>query len=501
MLRALPLTLLLVSTAARAESGLWAWSVKAVGQIVDGDVAGAVRSVAEARRAKPLPELDALVGVAALEGGQRAAARRQLQAAIQHGSTEPLVFYWAARAAWAEGQTALARRLMEQAVAVGGDRPLLRMGQALVLLAPPAQEARAAAALLAVAAREPNLLDPSLYPTPLEGAVDLLEPLLRRFPGRGQLLRTQGHLLWRAGRVLAALRRFQALLSQAKGDPDALQMLARGQVALGQRATARAAINRALEAAPGSPQALAARGELLLDEGQAGKAAVDLQRAADGLPRDARLLSRAAQACAEAEKPICARRFFTYALLRDPQLAAAHFGLALLDQQSSPAESRARFQRAIALDPGHARYYQAAAHLAGLQHDARAAVELLAEARQVAPTEQRHARRIEVTRRWTQAQSAALEHLTRDPSCAKVCRASVGRVPEPARGFMLAHLALRQGRRVEALQLLAPLVKQLKAARLLTRDATLVETKGKTTKGQAFSLRSVLPLVPVDLFR
>ena len=481
---------------------LWAHTARAVGQIVDGDLPGAVTSVRKARAIKAAPELDALVGLAALQGGQAAAGARQLAAAVEHGSTHPLVFYWAARASFAAGQRAVALRRMEQAVAVGGDRPTLRMGHAL-LLAASGSEARAAAALRAVALHEPNLLDPSLYPTPAEGAVDLLEPLLRNFPERPQLLRTQGHLLWRAGCVTAALRRFRSLLSLAPNDADALQMQGRCLAALGQRAAALASVERALRAAPASPQALATRGELLLDGGESLKAMPDLQRAADAFPRDGQLLLRLAGACAESEKRDCARRFYTYALLRQPTLAAAHFGLALLDQQSSDkatrAAVRARFARAIELEPGSARYYEGAAHFATLTGDVAWARALLAEARAVRGAERRHRQRIDAGARVTRALVGVLDALARDPACDMACRAALQRRPDLPRRFVRAHLAARVGHAQP--DELRAILARLKPSALWDRNPQVVETPGKTTSGNTYLLRSVVPLLLMDRFR
>lgn len=485
-----------------ATDSFWAHTARAVGQIVDGDLAGAVASVKGARAVRAAPELDALVGLAALQGGHAAAGARQLAAAVEHGSTHPLVFYWAARASFAAGRRAVALRQMEQAIAVGGDRPTLRMGQAL-LLALSGSEARAAGALRAVAAHEPNLLDPSLYPTPVEGAVDLLEPLLRSFPERAQLLRAQGHLLWRAGCVTAAHRRFQSLLKLSPNDADALQMQGRCLAALGQRAAALSSVESALRAAPASPQALATRGELLLDGGDAAKAVADLQRAADAFPRDGQLLLRLARACAESEKRDCARRFYTYALLRRSTLAAAHFGLALLDQQSTDkatrAATRARFSRAIELAPGEPRYYEGAAHFARLAGDVAWARALLAEARAVRGVERRHQQHVEAAGRTTRALVAVLGALARDPACDAACRTALHRLPDLPQRFVRVHLAARVNRAQP--EELKAVMARLKPSALWDRNPVLVETRGKTSSGKTYLLRSVLPFVAVDTLR
>ncbi len=465
-----------------------------MGQLVDGELVAAVGSLDRARAARALPELDALAGLVALQGGETAAALRQLDAAIARRSEAPLVFYWAGRAALAAGRPAQAVSRMEQALAVGGDQPLLRMGHALALLAAGARP-RAEASLLLVAGAEPNLLDPSLFPTPTEGAIELLGAVLRGFPPV-ELQRSQGHLLYRSGRVLAALRRFQALALRSAADADALQMLARCLHALGLRDDALAMASRALKAAPDSPQAHAARGELLLEAGQPAKAIDDLRRAADGLPRDARLLVRLADACAAAERSDCARRFYGYAASRDRGLAAAHFGLALLAQQAGRvAEAHTALQRALELEPGSSRYHFGAAHLAREQGQRALAVREQAEARRAEAVERQHQQRTRATLEQAARVVRAQRELARSPTCDTRCQAAVSRLPERPRGWLRAHLAWKGGDRQLAKQLLAGVVGALRPD-LLTRDPTLLKTPGKTGAGRTYVLRTILPLVP-----
>jgi tetratricopeptide (TPR) repeat protein len=283
-----------------------------------------------------------------------------------------MVFYWAARAAWSLGRRAQARRRMHQAATLAPRSSTIAMGQTLMLLAA-GQRALAAKALVTAAALEPNLLDPILYPTPLEGAIGLLGKVLDH-PARLQIIRTQGYFYWRAKRVTAALRSFSAITQQRPRDGDALQMIARCQMALGQDTLALATAQRAVQAAPDHPHTYATRGEILLDQGQAEGAIADLRRAADHLPRDSRILTRLADACGEAEKPECAKRYYAYAVERDKHNAAAHFGMAMAYQQDQKWElAEGALQRAISLEPGQAKYHQAAAHLARLRGKVKAA--------------------------------------------------------------------------------------------------------------------------------
>ncbi|MFH1132232.1 MAG: hypothetical protein V1754_12920 [Pseudomonadota bacterium] len=83
--------------AAQDNSKFWTLVTQAIGQIVRGELLAAMDSVATARQIKPAPELDALVGLIALQGGQK--AEQHFESAIKAGSTTPDVFYWAGRTA------------------------------------------------------------------------------------------------------------------------------------------------------------------------------------------------------------------------------------------------------------------------------------------------------------------------------------------------------------------------------------------------------------------
>jgi aspartate beta-hydroxylase len=497
--------LLLVWPSASAASGpekMWTWVTRGVGQLVDGQLGQAVTSFGKAREGAADPALDALVGLAALAGNRPATALRQLEGAIRRGASRPLVFYWAGRAALAAGRRRLALKRMEQALNLGGDQPVLRMGHAIVARAL-GRGKQARDSLLEVAAREPNLLDPALYPTPAQGAVELLAKLLRRFPVPLQVERTRAHLLARAGRVLAALAAFRALLQKIPGDADALQMSARCLALLGRKKQALALADQALTRAPGMAQARLTRGEILLLLGQTERAVDDLRRAADGLPREAPVLARLAQACAEAEQLACARKYFRYAVGRDPNLAAAHLGLALIQQQGKgiPAEGVwARFVRAIELNPGSSRAYRAAAHFAGLQGWKKRVARMSAAARNAARVERRLARKVKRARQQSQRQGQNLDLLRPDGTCDAACGRVLARQKSTWVRFLRAHLALRQGRRQAGISLLRPLAGRLKTS-LLSSDPATVKQRGRSTLGPTYVLVQTLPMVPGAAFR
>lgn len=476
---------------------MWASAIRGVGQLVGGDLPGAVASMGAARQATATTELDAVVGLAALAGGDSTAALRQLDSAIKRGTTEPMVFYWAARAALAGKDRARALQRMEQALAVGGDRPVLRMGHALILAAQ-GKRGPAAESLLKVAARQPNLLDPSLYPTPVMGAVQLLGVILTGFPDAVAVLRTRGHLQWRAGNTLEALKRFREVLRKRSRDADALQMSARCLAALGKHRRALQMASRALEIEPELGHARATRGVLLLEQGKPREAAADLQRAANALPRDSRVLTRLAMAYARSEKPDLARKYFEYALLRDGKNAEAHFGLALLLQQAGATKKASTlFDRALALAPGNSRFSKGAAHLASVKGDRKAAARLLARARRAARTEQQLERRVRRARGKIALQVQALDALARSPVCARVCRFAVHKAPPTPRRLLQAHLRLKAKPGAVSAAFVRPLLVRLKLKQLLLSDPTRLQQQGKLRNATSYTLSQTLPLVPL----
>lgn len=500
-----PLGLLLLSGTASGQetdrSRLWTFAVQAVGQLVDGDLVGAVDSVAAARQVQALPELDALVGLAALAGGRTVQAAEQFRRAIVRGSTEPLVFYFAARAALGLGRRREALALIEQGLAVGGDRPPLRMAYAL-LLASEGRAKEARASLRQVARALPNLLDPELFPTPAEGAVALLGVLLRGFSGPGQVARTQAHLLWRAGRAHAACDRFDRLLVGAPSDGELLRMAAQCRLVLGPLAEALPTVEKALRTDPGSAQALATRGDILLALGRAAEAVTDLKRAADELPRDAQVLLALATACQESEQADCASRFFRYALVRSARLARAHLGLALHLQQAGQLEAaRQAFDAAIRLEPGDPAIYRAAAQLAHQQGRSREAQRLLAaagRAKRVADAMERRAARAQAQ---IQGMRTLLRSLATDATCGgAACRQALTLLDDGPRRFARAHLALAASRGAEADTLLAPLPGRMSLGPLI-EDSTLLKAEGRTREGISYTLQRSLPMtIPQKLF-
>ena len=499
MSRGAVVTLLLLlpcSPAPAAQGELWAHTVRAVGLMAEGKLEAAIGELARARAARAAPELDALVGLAALQGGEAKPARRQLEGAIRRGSSEPLVLYWAARAALAQGDRRAALRRLQQALAIASESreaPAIYLAYA-VALHELGQPKAALSALREAARRRPNLLDPTLYPTPVEGAIGLMVRVLAAFPAKLQLLRTEGHLLWRSGRVVASCDRFRQLLSRRSGDPDALEMMARCEAAMGRAARGLTLASRAIEKAPTSPQALATRGELLLELGQASKAVTDLKKAADALPRDARLLTRLAEACTLAEQPSCAKKFFAYALRRAPLNAAAAFGLALHLQQGAHAkkpeeQARARrqteamFRKALALAPWRPRYWRAAANFAHLIGERRLAARWSREAKQAEQTQ----RRLKQIQQQMSRISRAASQLG---ACKKSCSRLGAGLPTAARQF------LRLGGSSAIPDEATTLLPCLRSRVLFLEDPTTYELKARTLAGQSYTVRSTFPYVP-----
>lgn len=482
-----------VSAAQRA--AFWRESTAAVRSLVERRHVEAVTHAARAHAAQASPELDALVGLVALAGGKTQQAAQQLEAAIRHRSSEPLVFYWAGRAALAAGRRKLAAKRFEEAVAIGARYPALQLAYALT-----ATDARAAGTALEAAARQhANVLDSALYPSPEQGAIRLLERLLRGFPRRLALLRTQANLYLQVDAVPAAYERVRQMLKQRKDDAEALQLGARCWAALGQLSTALRWARRAVAQEPGLPTARATLGELLLAQGKARAASAELLRAANARPRDVALLLATALACGRSEQRGCADRFYGYALRRDPRLAAAHFGVAVRAQQLGRKDrARLAFQRAIDLDPAKPRYYEGAAQFASLDNRPAPARRLLAEARllrrQQAPLQRRQARALRVFRQVAEALrrcgcGAACRRASSPP-----CEQAAQRVYGVAGDWLRAHLALQRGRRSAARKPLLSARRRLHVNALLSRDPRVFVVSGRTLGGVRYQVRKVFPM-------
>ncbi len=487
-----------------AEQALWRHATQAVHAIAQGRDVQAVQHTAAARAAKALPELDALVGLAALAGGRPKAARRPLASAIARKSADPLVYYWAARVELTLGHRAAALARLEQGLAIGSHRDELQAAYATVALAAGRRKA-ALGALQVLATRRSNLLDPGLWPTPRQGAVALLEGLMRGFPYPVALWKTQGHLYFEVGAVIPSLERFSRVLRKRPGDANALQMVARCLQRLGAAKLALASAENAYLRSPGSALTRGTLGRLLLEQGQIKRAATLLEAAAAAHPRDVELLLLAARACAQNQQPKRAARYYSYALRRDHRLPEAHFGLGLLAQQGGKkARAKLAFERALRLDPSKPRYYQAAAQQAQLRGDKRLARRLLAEARRAKRGRVRleqfdrrlrnYLKRLRSTLHECDcAERGEICQKAANPACDKAARELGG----PAGLLLQAHLALRQTRTKEAARLIARLSRALRVKALLLCDPKLFSYAARTIGGQRYEVRKLFPVAIV----
>ncbi len=74
---------------------------------------------------------------------------------------------------------------------------------------------------------------------------------------------------------------------------------------------------------------------------------------------------------------------------------------------------------------------------------------------------------------------------------------AVPRAPPSARRFLQAPLALKLAKQPMTPVFLTPLLAQLKITSLLGRNPTVLQVKGKSRTGRAYSLRRTLPMVPI----
>ncbi|MBK8481272.1 MAG: tetratricopeptide repeat protein [Proteobacteria bacterium] len=500
--------LLSLSTPARGadRAAYWGLLTRAVGEVVEGELPAAVASLGRARAEAPAAAavVDTFVGLVALAGGQVEAARRHLERAIARRWAEPLLFYWAARAALRAGRSRVALGYMDRALALGRDRAPLWIGDALIARAA-GRSSRAAASAAEAARLWPNLLDPRLFPTPAEGAVELLGRALHELPDPLRLWRTQAHLYWRLDQVLGARQQVSRVLARQPDDADALQLGARCALALGQlddalRLSARAVQVRGVAVA----QALATRGLVLAAAGRGSEALVWLRRGADARPRDVELLLVLAQVCAAAEQGDCARRFFGWAARLAPEQGAAQLGLGLEHlQQGRLEEARVALARAIRAAPGDPRAYAAAAQVE--RQRGRAPDELaglLRAAARVASVERRLMMRVGRVAAAGQRMLLALAACRcEDGPCtppAGGCLRAASRPSGAAGWFLRSHLAAVNGKGASALAAARAAVARLSPALLLGATApTALWAEGRGLDGVRYRLRRAVAWVPL----
>lgn len=485
---------LLAVPAARADRAeYWRHVSTAVGEIVEGDLVAAVITLKEARAAHNSPEVDLFVGLTALAGGRIKEAGAMFDRAIESGTTQPLAFYWAARAAYAARRHAQSRRRLNQALAAGGDLPAVHM--AIALLEANRQGSRARQALARVARVQGNLLDPQLYPTAAQGAVELLQSALHDLPDGQRVTRTQGHLYWRLGLVLPAKRRFERLLKGRPRDADALHMLARCQQALGAAEEAIELARRAVAADGKLALARATLGQLLMDQGWHAEAVAELRKAADRRPDDPNVVAALAQACALAHDHDCAARYFRYALRRDPRLGSAQIGLAAaLQSKGQLAAAERAIRRGVRLDPVNPRAYQVWAQIARLRGERRTTSRALDLAKRARAEQARFDGRERRAKRIISATQRALTrcNVEMGPS-APACSEAMGGLARPIRALLRAHL-LSASRSASTSRGVSTVVERLRPRRLLTGNPTHLTVRSRLG-GRTYEVRRVLPMV------
>ncbi|MCB9556368.1 MAG: tetratricopeptide repeat protein [Deltaproteobacteria bacterium] len=477
--------------AAPLEQRAAAAALAAAGALADGENVKAVRWALQGRqltRAKSL--FDALVGLIAYDGGRIVDAFHLLQRA-QEGSTDPLIHYWYARAALRRGKSSTAYGAMRRAVALGGDRALLRLGMAATAQAlGRAQEARQS--LRIVAERVANIVDPSLFPTARYGAVQLVIQRMRNVD-RTSLMRTEAVLAWRTGAYFLAHARFAGLLKRRAGDADSGQMVVQCLVKLGRERQACELARRALVRFPRHIDLAIAVANCEIEQRRYAAAVPLLRRAVERRPRDADLLTLLAQACTESGDVNCAERYFRFALLRKPELAAAQLGLGkLLLGRREYRRAELRLMAAIRADPTVSDGYLAAADLLDAVKRRAAARRLLARgkrlAQRLAPLERRVAQATAEAGRISQAleQCACRGEVRCRAVNAASCRAAVGALTGVVRRWFLAHL---RGGQPPPINVTRPL--------LSAHPATLLQDLGPHYGKKV--LKRSLPVVRADL--
>lgn len=483
----------------------WSQASRAISKLVAGDLVTAVKLLTQAKQLRADPQWSALVALVSLQGDRSADALKILNKIKDNGLNEPWIYYWSGRCAWAEKKSKLAFEKFSQAIGLGGAEPAQQMGLALMAIKQRKKKV-ALDALFEVAKRTPNLTQPSLYPSPTDGAIYLLPQILPKTATPAKVKRTQAHLLAQRGRVLQALALIGPLLKSHPRDAELFLLEAKLRTELGQRSLATRALDRALAIAPTSGPGLHLRGLRRLEAGLVKAAVADLKKAADRLPRDGQVLAQLGMACAKLGDLDCAEKYLGYATKQAPTLATVYFAqgeLALKHGRHNDAA--AMLAKALYLNSAEPNYYLAAAHLARLQNKPARAVRLLAAERRIRQLTEGHRRKIRTAAESERKMLAALDACGCGPGgCVTVeagCLRSLDALAPALRFFFQAHLAIMAAKPQQARALLAKVRPKLRIEKLFSGSASELRLDFRDDKHTQIQVRKRLPMVPPWIFR
>lgn len=161
-----------------------------------------------------------------------------------------------------------------------------------------------------------------------------------------------GRLLRSANRHREALDAFEAAVTRAASDPDALFGRGLARAANGDVHGAEADFRRAAELAPNDAEPLLALGDLQRDLGSVQEAVTTYRAAIDREDADAASWLKLGNSLALLEDYEASTHAFEAAIRRAPELSAAYNGLgASLMHRGLQAEALAALERAASLDP------------------------------------------------------------------------------------------------------------------------------------------------------
>ena len=169
---------------------------------------------------------------------------------------------------------------------------------------------------------------------------------------------------------------------------DARNQLAAAALAINHVAEARGLLEEVLKRSPRNAEALVMRGRLLLADGKATEAVIDLRAAAKDKPGSPEVAGLLAQAHRAAGEPQLTREVLADAVKFKPDDASLRLLLAadMTDSKEYPA-ANAELDEAIRLEPRNLRAYEAKAQVALVQRDVAGAEKVIAALKQQTPNE------------------------------------------------------------------------------------------------------------------
>lgn len=467
-----------------SRSRMWTLALRSADAVNKGQIRNALRGFNGALASVESAEIKTAKALCFTLLGHSDKALAVLKSTAKAGATLPEVHYWTGRLLFQKGATLKACKAMDRALSLGGDRPVFLIAKALICRRA-GRLGAARKAILEAASRTGDLMDPRLFPDPRAGILDLVFASLKPFPRKQKAWVTMVHLYYAGGHFKRAEALTQRILKRWGRIHEALFMKARCRLAAGDLKAALKWANKTLGSQPSDAAALALRGHIHILRDKNRRALADIERAVRRNPRNPINLTRLGHLLWNKGHYGRAERMFRYALVRAPNLASAHLGLAnALDRLKKVKTAEVHFRAAIKANPANAKYRQSYAVFLQKNDKKEAAKKLLRVAKELDKVQNGFKKKItDAKKRRTQIEKV-LEALKRNRLDGAAALLKGIKRPRAAVFFVQAHILSlkKKGASSKARSALG----SLKPKKLLSPSArvTHLSVSGKTRAGK-----------------